>query len=124
MIELRGVGAGEGESAMPVPFTIDPKSAASLDTMEWSGWTSGSSKTASYIQLPSTPDSMPMIEGDVKPSVMPKLRGAKAAMSATRTATVSLPAACLAESMVESSKLASMTSRESWAITGVGSPPP
>ena len=92
-------------------MTIEPKSAAWLETIEWSDWTSASSKTAPYIQLPFAPDSMPMIAGDVNPSVMPKSRGARAAMSAIRIATLSLPAIILLLlAVAESSKLASAAS--------------
>ena len=93
-------------------MTIEPKSAAWLEPMEWSDWTSASSKTAPYIQLPFTPDSMPMIAGDVNPSVTPKSRGARAAISAIRIATLSLPAMILLlPAVAESSKLASAASR-------------
>ena len=92
-------------------MTIEPKSAAWLETIEWSDWTSASSKTAPYIQLPFAPDSMPMIAGDVNPSVMPKSRGARAAMSAIRIATLSLPAIILLLlEVAESSRLASAAS--------------
>ena len=54
---------------------------------------------------------MPMIAGDVKPRVMPKSRGARAATSAIRIATLSLPAMILLlPAVTESSKLASAAS--------------
>jgi hypothetical protein len=52
-----------------------------------------------------------MIAGDVKPRVMPKSRGARAATSAIRIATLSLPAMILLlPAVTESSKLASAAS--------------
>ena len=53
-----------------------------------------------------------MIAGDVNPSVTPKSRGARAAISAIRIATLSLPAMILLlPAVAESSKLASAASR-------------